>query len=197
MSLVKCPYCPVRTREKLLGTHLRRCLPYRKKLRADRLQIEEVIPEKPKKEKKAKKMNAIQKAISAMAILFLFVIPMKAQDATLTMDATGYWDTTMTGVRDTFDIVPGNKRFECYTITAKATGADTLTVETLSFNESIWSQHALQDLASGSNVTSVIASTTAKEFLILDPQIRKMRFVVTDADTASISVVVQGKKYYR
>lgn len=112
-------------------------------------------------------------------------------DSTVT-SGNNFYRTSLNDARDTLDVT-FNSRFDYYTVTATAGQADTIAVYTLARDGDTWSQHGLTDLASGSAVTQAVCGTTAKEFRILDPQPKKLRFIVTDADTALITVVVQGK----
>ena len=112
---------------------------------------------------------------------------------TLVSKRAVYLDT-LTATKDTVDVGFRNdeKELNHFYITSFATtGADTIQVFTLSPDGLNWVQVGLTDLASGSVVTQIITSTTKKSFIPLDPFPIKMRFICTDAGSAS-SVLIYG-----
>ena len=116
-------------------------------------------------------------------------------DTTITSSHVFYFKDTLTTTIDTVDVefnwaVLGTNT---YTIVAKSSAADTLTVWTRSMDGTIWSQVGMMDLSSGSYVASIVASTTGKEFEILDPQPNKIRVISTSNDGSTCIVIYQAK----
>lgn len=108
----------------------------------------------------------------------------------------GYVSITMTGANDTADVVPASssgKGFQLVSIVALSSAVDTVSVYTLARDGSTWSQKGLLDLTSNTVVTTMILSTTAKEFLLLDPQSKQIRFISPSDDGSTNTIIIQGK----
>ena len=84
--------------------------------------------------------------------------------------------------RDTLDVQfssavrPGYYSISLYT----STGTDTVNVYTYSPNRSFWVKHGMVDLSDNSDVTQIIITTTAKEFVVLDREPVKIRLTTAD-----------------
>lgn len=116
-----------------------------------------------------------------------------AQDITLDMGNTGYTNYTMTTTADTLDINLGGSKFvNYYTILAKSTVSDSVLVE-IRVADSLWCQQALLDLSTGSNVLFISATTTAKQYQLLDPAPKKVRFRIEATDSANVVILVERK----
>jgi hypothetical protein len=87
-----------------------------------------------------------------------------------------------------------NNSYSSYSVTAYTVAStSTLTVWTKSWNNSFWKQVGLIGLSDGANVTSISASTTAKEFLILDTQPYKIRVLFSGTASSTTTVLITGK----
>lgn len=118
-----------------------------------------------------------------------------SQDRTGSPTGNFYKDT-LTASRDTIDVpVSAMKSSSKYfSVTMYNTvGVDTVEVYTLSKDATIWSKHAVVSLASDSTTTTAITSTTPVEFVILDTDPAKVRFVSLSNDASTTVFVFAGK----
>lgn len=120
-----------------------------------------------------------------------------AGDVDTIVTVNPYFLDTLTATIDTIDVAFMNpQRFSCFTITVKSSANDTITVWTPSRDGSLWVQHALVDLSTNLDVASIPATTTQKEYLILDPQPQKIRVISLSDDSSTCIISVAGKKVY-
>jgi hypothetical protein len=106
-----------------------------------------------------------------------------------------YYRFTLTAAIDTADLnFLDRNAITYYTITTVSTAVDTIQVWTLSIDGVTWVQKGIIDLASQSIVTEINATTTAKEFLLIDPQPVKIRLISTSNDASTCTVLISGKK---
>lgn len=122
-----------------------------------------------------------------------------AQDKNVLVTPAWYRDT-LTATRDTVDLAfarADEKLLNSWSVVAAATtGTDTLKVYTLSADGTTWSQCALFDVASGTYVTSIIVTTTAKEFLLADPVPNKIRLMTDDVSASCIAITAGKYRIY-
>jgi hypothetical protein len=102
---------------------------------------------------------------------------------------------TLTPTQDTLDVFfsLNNRQYSWYSITIVSTGTDTLNFYTLAWDSSGWEQSGLTDIYSGSNITSISASTTRKTYSSIHPQPYKMRIISTSGDASTTTIVVSGE----
>ena len=96
---------------------------------------------------------------------------------------------------DTADVFfPNPSRYGYHTIyIATLSGADTVTVFEQSLDTLSYSQVSLVDKSSGSTVTSIPVSTTAKEYVVFDSWKQKIRLISSSND-GSITRFIIGIK---
>jgi hypothetical protein len=139
----------------------------------------------------------MKKIFVLIALIAAFTGSMYAGDVDTLIAKGNTFKDTMTATKDTMDIGLRNDEYglNLFQISAFATtGADTIDVYTLSPNGLTWVKVGLTDLASGSVVTQIITSTTAKTYVPLDEYPIRVRLVCTDAGSASSVVIYGGKK---
>jgi uncharacterized protein (DUF1800 family) len=130
-------------------------------------------------------------------ILFVFSFAYSQSDnASITIAGTGYVTQTLTRTIDTADVVisgTNNKRYDYISIVLSSSATDTVTVYTLAKNGTTWTQNSLTDLSTNGNVASAIMTTTAREFIVNNPQPMKIRLLLLGEDGSTVSAIVQGK----
>lgn len=105
---------------------------------------------------------------------FFFIGSVAAQ--TVRNMGAGVFADTLKSTEKTFKIKPDYSIGSKFTITAQTiSGTDTLFVETASRDTLYYTPKILIDLNTGSPVSSIIITTTAKEYLIYDPQVYKIK----------------------
>jgi hypothetical protein len=135
------------------------------------------------------------KTLFSIILFLIFVSPAISQDSSATFNNLGYFTYTLTHTLDTLDVTLGSPtfgKFNNYEITVTSTGVDTIYVQVICADGTTWAQQALQSMASGSNVTSISATTTTVTYRLLDPQPKKIRLIVPDA-AASVATIIEGK----
>jgi hypothetical protein len=134
------------------------------------------------------------KTLFSIILFLVFVSPAISQDLNVTFTDAGYYSTTLTHTVDTVIVALGSNvgRYNNYEITVTSTGVDTIYVQVICADGTTWAQQALQSMASGSNVTSISATTTTVTYRLLDPQPKKIRLIVPDA-AASVATIIEGK----
>lgn len=103
---------------------------------------------------------------------------------------------TLTTATDTMDLKFSNTAAYTYhTVLVYCTaGADTVEVYVQVRDQGgEWSRISLIDKPSGSTVTSIAASTTKKEFILLDSYLQKIRYISTSDDGSSTVIVTSIK----
>jgi hypothetical protein len=138
----------------------------------------------------------MKKILFLMLATILFILPTQAQGVDTVLAIGKCWAGIMSTSATTVDVQFGsmNNSYSSYSVTAyTAASTSTLTVWTKSWNNSVWKQVGLVDLSDGANVVSITASTTAKEFLILDTQPYKMRVLFSGSASSTTTVLVTGK----
>lgn len=102
----------------------------------------------------------------------------------------GIYADTLKTARKIYIITPDafvNSRF---TVSVKTiTGTDTIFVKTYSRDGTQLSSKTLIDLSNGSPASSMIATITAKEFLIYDPVVFKMQLQTVNATAVTLFTV--------
>jgi hypothetical protein len=131
-------------------------------------------------------------------LTLLFSLTLFGQDVSTTLSYQEFYVDTMTATIDTIDITISaynQERFNEWTVAVYSLNdVDTIIVCTRSKDNTFWIQQSLTDLSSGSAVTQIITSTTPKEFLISDPQPKKIRLIIPDVTATGDYIVVSGKK---
>lgn len=120
-----------------------------------------------------------------------------AQDVDTILTVTVFQDTLASTV-DTMDVttnrtVLGLDEFSVVAYTT--TGTDTVLVSTLAANGVTWAQVALLDESSGSAATSIIVTTTPKEFTLYGGPPTKVRLVAVGVSSSCV-VIFSGKRIY-
>ena len=127
-------------------------------------------------------------------ILIFVCLTAYGQDLTLTMGNTGYVNFVLkTPSTDTVDVVlGGSNRINDYVVYAKSTVTDSVLMF-IKQSDTLYAQQGLQDLASGSNVTFISATTTGKMFKMLDPQPKKARFTFAATDSVNVVIIIERR----
>jgi len=134
------------------------------------------------------------KTFNLILLLLLVSFPVFAQDATWT-PSVPFQQDTLTETADTLDFVLTNFRgSDFYSVVAyTTTGTDSAQIFTLSANSAVWIQQGVIDLSANTTATQIIATTTPKEWVLLDPDPKKIRLTTEDA-SASMVIILAGKK---
>jgi hypothetical protein len=134
------------------------------------------------------------KKLFAMMLLMSSMAFSQTNNIDVTVTNVEYYKAKLTAAIDTMDIVmPRSPRYDFITVTAKSDAVDTIQVYTLSRDGTAWTQQGVIDLSSNTAATTMILSTAYKEFVLLDPQPLKMRFISTSNDGSYDSLIVMGK----
>jgi hypothetical protein len=131
----------------------------------------------------------------------IFIVPLLAfsqsDNINTSFGNVGYKSVTLTTAIDTADILPAGqngKKFDFITVVGYSSAVDTVQVFTQAKHDtSIWVQKALTDMTSNTTVTTIILSTTKKEWLIVDPQPFRVRLISTSNDGSTSTLITQGK----
>lgn len=133
-------------------------------------------------------------------LLFLIAFPLiafsQSNNVSTSFGNLSYVSQTLTASIDTMDVVPNSQSKGIYnfiTVVANSTAVDTIQVWVLGNDGATWSQNSLIDLNGGTTVTTMILSTTQKEWIINNPQAKQIRLISTSNDASTSTVLVQGK----
>ncbi len=111
-----------------------------------------------------------------LSCVLLFVAGSLFAQATGSMSSGTFSDTLKSGGKSYYIITNDYPYSSRLTVTLwTASGTDTVAAYTTTRNLSTYSQKMLIDMSSGSPVNSVIVTTTAKEYLVYDPAIYKLK----------------------
>lgn len=131
-------------------------------------------------------------------ILVLFFITgiAFAQDVTSSMNV--YLRDTLTSTIDSIRVdVNANNQNNIFTITVYTTsGTDTVNVYTLPKGYTVWSQKSLIDLSTTNIVTQLVATTTAKEYLLTEPEVTSLMLVTPDVTASTVFIVSRKSGAY-
>ena len=121
-----------------------------------------------------------------ITLLIFLTVTICAQDVTSNLGwGTTTFRDTLTSTIDTIDVK--FRAGDYFTISVVSSGTDTIYVFTRTDGANgLWSRKAILDLSTNSVVTEIIATTTTKEYLILEPPSQWIRLVTPDASAASI-----------
>ena len=133
-------------------------------------------------------------------LFFLLLIPFVAYATTPTTTRidtviTGtYYNKTLSRTIDTVDVTFASpQRFNAYTIMITSSATDTLNVYIQSKDGTVWGQQGVVEFARDTVLQTIPASTTSKEYLIIDPQPPKIRIVSTSMDLSTTTIILSGK----
>jgi hypothetical protein len=136
------------------------------------------------------------KTLIAVAVV-LFAVQGYAQDVDTVLTVSVFQDTLASTV-DTM-VITTNRAvlgLDEYSIVAyTTTGTDTVLVSTLAANGATWAQVALLDESSGSAATSIIVTTTPKEFTLYGSPPSKIRLIASGVSSSCV-VILSGKRIY-
>jgi hypothetical protein len=127
-------------------------------------------------------------------LVFISVISY-SQDLSLTMGNTGYVNFVLkTPSTDTVDVaLGGTTLINDYVIYTQSTATDSV-LFWVKQADTLYAQQGLQDLASGSNVTFIVATTAGKMYKILDPKPKKVRFTLpTPLDSSNVVIIIERR----
>jgi hypothetical protein len=131
-------------------------------------------------------------ALLLLAVCFC-VTGAQAQDTSVVVTKSFYADSLKT-THDTIDVYVGGMSASYYTITVYTdAGTDTVLVYTSIPGGNTRVQHSLVDMTDRSTVTQIVATTTAKEYAILDTRPGIIR-VYSPGTTSVITRFVIGGK---
>jgi hypothetical protein len=141
----------------------------------------------------------MKKIIKLFILIVCFALTVNAQSNNLNKSvASGDYFSrdTLTASVDTADIATGQAGvnysrwvIQIYT----TTGTDTINVYTKSNDGKYWIQRSLQDQIDNSITSNIIASTTAKEYTVLDSKISTIRLVSASDDASTTVFIVSAE----
>ena len=147
-----------------------------------------------------RKGRKMKRAINIVLGVMLFASLLQAQSNNISVvvgNDTTYYSCGMTASIDTAEIVfstPHKRLFDCYTVTAVSSAVDSLLVQTLCANGTTWVAMGSVNLFSGAATDTINVTTAAKEYLINDPEPRKIRIISLSDDASTTTAIVTAKR---
>lgn len=128
-------------------------------------------------------------------LIILLTFNVFAQDVNTNIYTTFYRDTLTTTI-DTVQL-KFQSGFDYFTISVYSSGTDTINVYTKGEGDyGLWTQKALIDLSTAAVVSQIIATSTVKEYLIIEPSTMHLRLITPDASANAIFTINAKKGNY-
>ncbi|MBE3139050.1 MAG: hypothetical protein IMZ53_00540 [Thermoplasmata archaeon] len=142
----------------------------------------------------------MKRIIETILGVMLFVSLLQAQSNNINVvvgNDTTYYSCSLTASIDTAEIAftsPHKRLIDSYTITAVSSAVDSLVIQTLSANGSTWVPMGSVNLFSGAATDTIALTTAVREYLLNDPEPRKIRVISLSDDASTSTAIVTAKR---